>query len=932
MPGEFLPPVVTRLEGNIDDLRTTIAEAKALIKSLGDTPVTVQVKFDVNNRTLTNAIARTTALTAAVNGLNDATSRFNRDNGNNVLFAPGGGGGGNRGGGPGGWWGIFAWNPTALHATALGIAAVAAAIAGTAVAAGSLAAVWGSGASHAYQQMSGLVTATQATIPPGVPDYALARAFGITSVGPNSPLAKASQVGNNQVLSALGGLVAFANKNGPLGNLVAGTGVQAGAGLDNFIAKMDLAATHGQTLQKFMSAATTDAYNMGAGFANLGMVLGHVVAHMPGEIEWLTTGFRNVTGWANQAFHVPVLNQVLGDAIFGGLLLHGTALATSVGAKGLNALGGTAAGRFLGLGGITGEGTAIGSAAGMGTGALMFTLPVAAAAAALGAGLAEYRHQNPTSAAIRGINANLFNTTAGNFLGNIDPSIGLFSHGAATGSTSQSLMGWLIHQAGPASLAGFLSPQKWLSPSTQNANALWNAQQAMVNVGGGINAVARALHISTAEASMLVSQSGVKVNAKGQIEGGNAQAVRLVQNWLNGNRIVNGQTGEALANMNIGNIVGDSAWKAAGTINSNWDTYMGAMTGGGIGLGNLGSVLSAVSPSVAANLQSPTGIVPTSQGIQSAGQSLVDFFRQAQSVGAIGGKSLQQSILQVAASMGPLAGNSKAAQAQLVALANESGLNIKNFGQLMQMTGGSAKAEQNLANSVASTTAAFAKMPAGLQAAMTQVQNNISGVAAAIVQKFPAAYTAFNNMTSAAEKFGTGSTQAQGAAQKLAKQLEDHGMTPPQVLAYFQQLGIALGNIKSPPPIIIKVVGQISGNSAVVQAALASGAYFGGHLTAPIPGHAAGTRSAPPGFAWVGERGPELMHFMGGETVIPHEMSVSAARGYANGVGMGDIHNHIYIDGKEVQSVVKQRTFQSNVNNGNRGRDGRVNGNFRPRP
>jgi hypothetical protein len=52
-------------------------------------------------------------------------------------------------------------------------------------------------------------------------------------------------------------------------------------------------------------------------------------------------------------------------------------------------------------------------------------------------------------------------------------------------------------------------------------------------------------------------------------------------------------------------------------------------------------------------------------------------------------------------------------------------------------------------------------------------------------------------------------------------------------------------------------------------------------------GHAAGTSSAPPGLAWVGERGPELMSFKGGERVFPHQQSMSMARGYAGGTGGG---------------------------------------------
>lgn len=48
-------------------------------------------------------------------------------------------------------------------------------------------------------------------------------------------------------------------------------------------------------------------------------------------------------------------------------------------------------------------------------------------------------------------------------------------------------------------------------------------------------------------------------------------------------------------------------------------------------------------------------------------------------------------------------------------------------------------------------------------------------------------------------------------------------------------------------------------------------------------GFAKGTPSAPPGLAWTGERGPELVDFRGGERVVPHAASVALARKYAAG-------------------------------------------------
>jgi hypothetical protein len=52
-----------------------------------------------------------------------------------------------------------------------------------------------------------------------------------------------------------------------------------------------------------------------------------------------------------------------------------------------------------------------------------------------------------------------------------------------------------------------------------------------------------------------------------------------------------------------------------------------------------------------------------------------------------------------------------------------------------------------------------------------------------------------------------------------------------------------------------------------------------------VQGQASGTGSAPAGWSWVGERGPELMNFRGGERVLSHPQSMRVSRGYAGGTG-----------------------------------------------
>jgi hypothetical protein len=65
----------------------------------------------------------------------------------------------------------------------------------------------------------------------------------------------------------------------------------------------------------------------------------------------------------------------------------------------------------------------------------------------------------------------------------------------------------------------------------------------------------------------------------------------------------------------------------------------------------------------------------------------------------------------------------------------------------------------------------------------------------------------------------------------------------------------------------------------------ATGGAGGGQRTNPR-GFAGGTAGAAPGWSWVGEEGPELVHMQGGETVVPHGQSVQMTRGYARGVGV----------------------------------------------
>jgi hypothetical protein len=94
-------------------------------------------------------------------------------------------------------------------------------------------------------------------------------------------------------------------------------------------------------------------------------------------------------------------------------------------------------------------------------------------------------------------------------------------------------------------------------------------------------------------------------------------------------------------------------------------------------------------------------------------------------------------------------------------------------------------------------------------------------------------------------------------------------------------------------------------------------------VTSTVKGHAAGTMSAEPGLALVGERGPELMVMGGGERIYPAGQTASmlAAMAGAGSAGSGGhmgeihVHSHAYLDGKEVFNSVRTESYKFQTRN-----------------
>lgn len=92
-------------------------------------------------------------------------------------------------------------------------------------------------------------------------------------------------------------------------------------------------------------------------------------------------------------------------------------------------------------------------------------------------------------------------------------------------------------------------------------------------------------------------------------------------------------------------------------------------------------------------------------------------------------------------------------------------------------------------------------------------------------------------------------------------------------------------------------------------------------LLSSLPGFAVGTLAAPAGMAWVGERGPELVRFRGGERVYTAGQSRSMTRntpGQSADVDTGPIviHTHVNLDGEQIAESVSRTNRRWNKGRG----------------
>jgi hypothetical protein len=301
-------------------------------------------------------------------------------------------------------------------------------------------------------------------------------------------------------------------------------------------------------------------------------------------------------------------------------------------------------------------------------------------------------------------------------------------------------------------------------------------------------------------------------------------------------------------------------------------------------------------------------------------------------------------------------------QAQAYQLAKATGTDLT---QAFNKGGGAAQATRMKIAAYEQTVKAAQNPTSALGYDMGLAANKavaLSDRVTALTNAFNALLTPFANVITDTVTWNTGNKQLEAAVDKSKGKVNDMGTALQQLSAgalasainntvnlsqaTLQQTG-SMAKAIQPVRNEIAVLEALHSKSSVVAAAIRNlqayidslhsksitlttvfnsvgtptGAYGGGgtgHATPP-GGYASGTTGARPGWAWVGEKGPELAYMRGGEKVIPHQQSVAIARGYANGTGgTGQvIENVIMLDSKvlykSLSQVTAYKNFQNNV-------------------
>ena len=471
---------------------------------------------------------------------------------------------------------------------------------------------------------------------------------------------------------------------------------------------------------------------------------------------------------------------------------------------------------------------------------------------------------------------------------------------------------------------------------SQYSAALRQQQQDLANVNQGAQWIVKTFGGTLPGALAIADAANVKL-AGGILGTKNAMSVQQAQIYslMAGYQAMSQPAGVVGQDMTAVAIQSGLAATKVSNLNSAWDEFMTNLTGGTSGLGgfvqslkNIGSVVATATNNLgaAASISLTTGQFANAltnfgnigsqawqnfdQVVGSTAPQIIDWLRTAGAEGAISGPQFTNAILGMVGSLTQLAAKSPAAQAELMGLVDQADPNIKTFGQLEQTIKANGDTLNTTSKAVQKATVAMGNMSqvaANLQTVMnSQLLTTLSQATIAA----SGIGSAMQNYAHDLMNVGTSISQTNGDRSALIKDLESLGYTAKQAAQYVEIVQAQINQLHGKTVSVNVITNAVSGGGGVIPGVSSPGALR-------ARGYALGTRGASSGWAWVGEAGPELVRFRGGEAVIPNNV----ARGYANGAGDygGDVHVHAYIDGREVYKSVQKRAVNTQRRTGANG-------------
>src|SRR5580704_4192459 len=313
-------------------------------------------------------------------------------------------------------------------------------------------------------------------------------------------------------------------------------------------------------------------------------------------------------------------------------------------------------------------------------------------------------------------------------------------------------------------------------------------------------------------------------------------------------------------------------------------------------------------------------------------EQYTDSLRIAATTGAVGQKEFTQQIAYTVGQLLPYARYSKAATSQLSVLAQEAGGHATDSYKTLKdwVDKNTESSKQFMKQTVAETGA--------MSDATSVAEDYASTLNSQVASALQSATIASSNLTGAAEKFDNAETQAGGHltgpvhaafAGLITSLTKVYGNTKTAeniANTYARQLGLTSGQVKtldgmvsglvsqlarlhSPPPIVITTEYTTIGTP---------GTGKGGILPTPS-GHQTGTWAAAAGLALVGESGPELVRFGGGETVLPSWQTAGITHGGGDGAGSGVLNfshrSTISVNGRELGNALRSESLTFNRRN-----------------